>query len=107
MADSSLQAKVVGYSIVNLKIADNYFYENVKLSVLEKPHSEVLNGLDILQQHKSLNLHLGGSKPTLSIFALPKLSVPPPSPFANLTPDIKPISTKYRKYSSSDRTFIV
>ena len=61
MVDSSLQAKVVGYSIVNLKIADNYFYENVKLSILEKPWSEVLISLDILQQHKSLNLHLGKS----------------------------------------------
>ena len=37
MADSPLQAKVVGYSTVNLKIADNYFHENVKLSILEKP----------------------------------------------------------------------
>ena len=47
MADASLQAEVVGYSIVNLKIADNYFYENVKLSILEKPCNEVLIGLDI------------------------------------------------------------
>ena len=106
MADSSLQAKVVGYSIVNLKIADNYFYENVQLSILEKPCSEILIGLDILQQHKSLNLHLGGTKPTLSICALSKLSILPPSPFVNLTPDIKPIATKSRKYSSTDRTFI-
>ena len=37
MADSSLQAEDIGYSIVNLKIADNYFYENVKLSILERP----------------------------------------------------------------------
>ena len=48
MADSSLQAKVVGYSIVNLKTANKYFYENVKLSILEKPCSEVLIGLDTL-----------------------------------------------------------
>ena len=53
MTDSSLQAKGVGYSVVNLKIADNYFYENVKLSILEKLCSEVLIGLYILQQHKS------------------------------------------------------
>ena len=85
MADSSLQAKVVGYSIVNLKC---------KI------------GLDILQQYKSLSLQLGESKPTLSVCALSTLSIPPPSPFANLTPDIKPIATKSRKYSSTDRTFI-
>ena len=91
---------------MNLKIADNYFYENVKLSILEKPCSEVLIGLDILQQHKSLNLHLGGPKPALSICALSKLSILPPSPFANLTPGIKPTATKSRKYSSTDRTFI-
>ena len=106
MADSSLQVKVVGYSIVNLKIADNYFYENVKLSILEKPCSEVLIGLNILQQRKSLNLHFGGPKPTLSICALSRLSILSPSPFANLTPDIKPTATKSRKYSSTDRTFI-
>ena len=105
MPDSSLQAKVVGYSIVNLKIADDYLYDNVKLSILEKPCNEVLIGLDILQQHKSFkNLHLGGPKPTLSICALCKLSILPPSPFSNLTPDIKPIATKSRKYSSTDRT---
>ena len=106
MADSSLQTKVVGYSFVNLKIADHYFYENVKPSILEKPCSEVLIGLDILQQQKSLNLHLGGPKPTLSICALSKLSILPPLPFANLTPEIKPIATKSRKYSATDRTFI-
>ena len=44
-------------------------------------------------------LILGGSKPTLSICALSTLSVP----FANLTPDIKPIATESRKYSSTDR----
>ena len=93
MTDSSLQAKVIGYSIVNLKIAGNYFYENVKLSVLEKPCSDVLIGLDILQQHESLGLHLGASKPTLSICVLSTLSIPPPSPFANRTRDIKPITT--------------
>ena len=106
MADSSPQAKVVGYSIVNLKIANNYFYENVILSILEKPCSEVLIGMDILQQHKSLNLHLGGPKPTLSICALSKLSILPPSPFANLTLDIKPFATKSRKYNTTDRTLI-
>ena len=91
---------------MNLKTADNYFYENVIFSVSEKLCSEVLFGLDILQQHKSLNLHLGGSKPTLSICALSKLSLPPPSPFANLMSNKTPISTKSRRYSLTDRTFI-
>ena len=45
MADSSLQTKVVGCSIVTLKIADNYFYKNVKFSILEKLRSEVPTGL--------------------------------------------------------------
>ena len=78
MADTSSIAKIVGYSIVNLKIEDNN-YEHVSLSILEKPCRNVLIGLHILQLHKNLELRLGGPKPSLSICALSTLSISPSS----------------------------
>jgi len=79
----------------------------------------VLLGLDFQSHLQSVTLQYNGPLPPLTdsnrqylncpsrpTFNLSTLNVPPPSLFANLTPDCKPVATKSRRYSTEDRSFI-
>ena len=105
MAESSISVNVIGYVNVTIRLKDNC-YENTKLSVLENLCTEVILGQDILSLHKSLIVEFGGAKPPLSVCGLTTISTTPPSLFANLKPNCKPIATKSRRYTQSDRKFI-
>ena len=47
-----------------------------------------------------------GPKPPLTVCNLTTLNISPPEPFANLSPDCRPIATKSRRYSQEDSKFI-
>ncbi|XP_059802631.1 proline-serine-threonine phosphatase-interacting protein 1a isoform X1 [Hypanus sabinus] len=50
--------------------------------------------------------HHADSRATDTTCSLSTLKIPPPSLFANLTPDCKLVATKSRRYSAGDRAFI-
>ena len=105
MAESSVKVDVIGCVVVNMKLKNND-YINTKLSVLENLCTDVIIGQDILSQHTNLNVEFGGEKPTLSICGLSTMAITPPLLFHNLTPNCKPIATKSRRYSQSDKQLI-
>ena len=68
--------------------------------------TDIILGTDFQELHESIDINYGGSKPALTFSALTSLKNQPPSSFSHLTTDCKPITTKSRKYSQSDRDYI-
>ena len=56
--------------------------------------------------HGSVTFKYGGSKPEVKVCNLMALNVLPPSLFSYLSPNIKPIASKLRRYSEEDKAFI-
>ena len=107
MATSSLETKVNGFCLVDLKLGR--LYRNLHLlhlSVLPELCADLILCLDFQSQHKSVIFEHGGSKPSLSICGLSSLNMDPPQLFANLSDDCRPIATKSCKYSRDDSVFI-
>ena len=131
MADTSLSTKVMGYCTENLTVAGR-FYPNVKLMVLPGLCSDIILGQDFQALHESVTVKYGGNHPPLVLgsanssssqsnpstppassdhilsllAALGTMNIDPPALFPNLHPNITPIATKSRKYSSDDSKFI-
>ena len=105
MATADLHVKVENCTSVNLQV-EGRKYSNVSVSLLQGLCSQVILGNDFLKQHKCVNFDFGGSESPLNICALAALDTSPPRLFGNLAPDCKPIATKSRKFSLSDKTFI-
>ena len=79
----------------------------VKFSVLNDLLADVVLGYDFLDQHKSVNIHFGGTEPPLNLGALkPLKAFQPPALFKYLSEDCHLIATKSRRYSSTDKQFI-
>ena len=56
--------------------------------------------------HKSVTFKYGGSKPEVKVCNLMFFNVSPPPLFSYLSPNIKPIASKSRKYNEEDKAFI-
>ena len=85
-------------------------YPRVKLRVLKDLCSDIILGHDFQIRHKRLTIELYDPQSDLivsnsSSCALAAASVDEPV-FVNVIPDSKPIATKSRRFSSSDKTFI-
>ena len=83
----------------------------MKLSVLKDLCSDVILGHDFQKRHKRVTIELHGPQSDLIVSnspscALAAASVDELSLFANVNPDSKPIATKSRRFSFSDKTFI-
>ncbi|MGL4482017.1 MAG: RNase H-like domain-containing protein, partial [Lactococcus garvieae] len=105
MASTHLTARTLGHCNVSIKHKNSY-YPCVKLSVLSSLCADVLLGHDFLKQHSSLHIPFEGDKPQFSICALAAARVDPPSLFSHLSPSCKPVTTKSRRYSVTERLFI-
>ncbi|XP_072324752.1 uncharacterized protein [Scyliorhinus torazame] len=119
MASNSQSAEVSGYCVVTLSV-NGVVFQDFKFMVLPHLCAPALLGLDFQCHLRSLTLHFNGPLPPLSVSnpqffpdsppdptcSLSTLRIPPPSLFANLTPDCKPVATKSRRYSFGDRQFI-
>lgn len=105
MASTSLSAHITGYCILNIEL-QGLTYSRVRMSILSNLCCDVILGQDFMRQHESISVRFGGSKPPLNVCGLASSGIQPPSLFANLTSDCKPIATKSRRYSASDRQFI-
>lgn len=105
MASISLSTEIKGFVLADLSLV-GHEYRNLKLSILPNLCADILIGHDVLKQHSKLNLSFGGKKLPLTICSVAQALVEPVSLFTNLSPDIKPIATKSRRYSSEDSVFI-
>ena len=99
MALTTLKTYVIGCCTTDITLNDRT-YSNVKLSVLKDLCSDIILGHDFQNRHKLLTIELHGSQSDLIVSNSTSCAL------ANLTPGSKPIATKSRRFSLSDRTFI-
>ena len=67
--------------------------------------ADMIIGLDILSDYKSVTLEFGGPKPPAFVSAAARL-IKTPKLFGQLEEDSHPVSIKSRRYSNIDKTFI-
>ena len=109
LADDSHKAKIVGEVVVDLTLKERII-PGIVIEVIENLFIDVIIGKDLLRRHKKVTFNFGGPGKELIIGAVsnhfPEMNVEPPSLFENLSPNIKPIATKSRRYSNEDTKFI-
>ena len=105
LAAGAQTSKIQGYCTVDFHLLDRT-YTNIHLNILDNLCTDIILGTDFQEQHKSIVIEYGGSKPTLTFCALTTLNVELPMLFANLSEDCRPIATKSRKFSKPDQQFI-
>ncbi|XP_046407451.1 uncharacterized protein LOC124172088 [Ischnura elegans] len=105
MANSSLSSDVTGCGTLTLKI-QTYTYANIKVLIMKNLCADFLIGHDLLKSHSSVEIEFHGEQTPLKICSLATARVPAASLFANLTPDCKPVITKSRRHTESDKIFI-
>ena len=69
MAAASLLFQSSGYCVVNLTV-QNQVYLNVKLHLLRDLCTDIILGTDFQEQHESVTIIYGGSKPPITFAAL-------------------------------------
>ena len=106
MAATSLTSKVLGSCKAHIKLSDDQSYDEVTLSVIQDLCCDVILGHNFLKQHSVIKIPFGGSMPPLTICGPTSAAVPPPSLFANLTEDCKPVAVRSRHHSHADQKFI-
>ena len=105
MASASLKCEHLGYCYISFNL-NNKQYNDFKVSVLNDLCVDLILGIDFQQQHESITFQFGGDKPNLNICNLATLNTNPPLLFENLPENCKPIATKSRRYSETDKKFI-
>ena len=68
--------------------------------------ADIIIGISFMQEHTSLTIDFGGTKPNLSVCGLTSAKINPPSLFGNLTTDCQPIRTKSRRFNQTEQRFI-
>jgi len=84
---------------------------STKLNVLDSLRCDVISGLDFQCNHQPLIFEFDGAAADLVVsnensFAVTAASIEEVHLFTNLSPDVKPIATKSRRFSEGDRGFI-
>ena len=105
MASSSFSIKLSGYIVVDISLG-NRAYKDIQLTLLPDSCTDIILGIPFLKIHESVNVHYGGSQPSLSVCSFSKVAMPPVQLFRNLSHDCRPIATKSRRYSTEDSKFI-
>ena len=83
MAAASLSSQSSGYCVVNLTV-QSQLYSNVKLHLLRGLCTDIILGTDFQEQHESITITYGGSKPPITSAALTCIKTEPPELFAHL-----------------------
>lgn len=105
MASTCFSSSTQGHCIVELKYRSTV-YSHVKLSVLPDLCADVLLGHDFLRQHEKVEIPFAGNKPPFTVCGLAAAGVKPPPLFQHMAPNCKPITTKSRRHSVPDESFI-
>lgn len=106
LANTSHHTEIKGYCHANLSIKTEQ-YKGIKLFVMDNLCCDILLGHDFMKCHKTVSIHFGGERESLSVCNLLSMVVEPPSLFTDLVPDVHPISIPSRRRSSEDEHFIV
>ena len=105
MAKKSLVTDIEGHVLADITISSSVYKGN-RFLVMPDLCYDVIIGQDFMNQHESIEILFGGSKPRLTVCGLAKSLLPAPNLFSNLSPDCRPIATQSRRFSDSDRKFI-
>ena len=85
----------------------NRSYDKVNILVMDSLMWDVILGREFLKEHQSVSFEFDGPKCPLNLDSLDVLKgVTPVRLFEHLTPDCRPVASKSRNYSPSDRAFI-
>jgi len=96
--------KVNVFALVNGVLAS---YDKVNMLVMDNLMWDVILGREFLKEHESVSFAFGGPKCPLNLNSLDVLQgVTPVRHCEHLTPDCRPVASKSRNYSPSDRAFI-
>jgi len=102
--------QIHGYTDATIEIEGEKY--SIKLLVAVSLVSHLIIGMDVLAQHDSITLVLGGKRPSISLTskccsAFPHIGIDPPPVFANLSAqNVQPVATKSRNCSRNDRQFM-
>ena len=105
LAENTQSTQIDGFCLVQLLIKDRS-YQNVRLAVFPNLCADILLGNDFLSRHNKVSVLFGGKEPALSICGLSALRITAPPLFSNLSGNCRPIATKSRSRSLTDRQFI-
>ena len=108
-AKRKVTALANGDSLITLgtakaKIEVNQKTYQVLFTVAKHLVADVILGLDVLRQHHSVRLELGGDRPETVIFAAVKIV--PPTILSKTVYSAKPIATKSRRHKPQDVAFM-
>ncbi|XP_031333869.1 uncharacterized protein LOC116163879 [Photinus pyralis] len=105
-AASLNQVSVVeGICFANITM-NKHNYRQIPLLIVDNLCADVIVGHDLLKEHSKIEFELGGPHEPLRICNVMQSSVPPASIFTNLSPNIRPIAVRSRRYSIQDEEFI-
>ena len=110
MASAAMKMRSSGFRVVDMTI-NGKKYEATRLNVLDNLCSDIILGLDFQCQHHRLIFEFNGDSPDLIVSndskcALAVADTKEATLFSNLTPGVKPIATKSRRFNEADRVFI-
>jgi len=96
LAAKGLNSQSLGTCEITVNLCGQV-YGNVRVTVLKDLLTDVVLGQDFMQRHQNVNIHFGGSRPTLNLSVL-RAAVPnaPVRLFEHLSDDCHPIATKER-----------
>ena len=114
MASNIYTCKTLGACYVDIEISGN-FYNNVKVSILEKLCCDLIVGHDLLNKHGFLKMKFSGIADPIEIneTGVPTIckvscsDIEAPSLFEHVSEDIRPIVVPSRKYSQEENEFIL
>ena len=111
MASKFCNVSSPGYTVADIEIKDQS-YPSTHLGILDNLCCDLILGQDFQKLHKALIFQYNGEKPVLKVAgrqaccALSSAKTDLPTLFPNITEKCKPIATKSRHFSFSDKQFI-
>ena len=105
MATKDLEAQINGFCVTTI-VVNKQTYPRIKMHIFPNLCADVILGQNWQALHKRVTFKYGGSKLEVKVCNLMALNVSPPPLCSYLSPNIKPIVSKSRKYSKEDKAFI-
>ena len=73
MAASSISSNILGFCLVTVKVNDEE-YSSVTFYVLQNLCKDIIISISFMQEHTSLTIDFGGTKPNLSVCGLTSIT---------------------------------
>ena len=111
LANPKHRATIIGEVVVDITLQGTT-HKGVVIEVIDNLFIDLIIGKDLMKRYKRVTFEFDGPNEDLIIGAIPDdtifpaMSVEPPPLFTHVSPNIKPIASKSRRYSQPDSTFI-